>query len=45
VQTLEYPDYDEVTWWYFEQGKAYRFREGELQQVVNFDPVTPIDPN
>ena len=45
VQTLEYPDYDEVTWWYFEQGKAYRFREGELQQVVNFEPVTPIDPN
>ncbi|MGB3564724.1 MAG: hypothetical protein WBH75_20315 [Thermoanaerobaculia bacterium] len=45
VQTLEYPEYDEVTWWYFEQGKAYRFREGELQQVVNFDPVTPIDPN
>jgi len=45
VQTLEYPDYDEVTWWYFEQGKAYRFREGKLQQVVNFDPVTPIDPN
>ncbi len=45
VQTLEYPDYDEVTWWYFEQGKAYRFREGELQQVVRFEPVTPIDPN
>jgi hypothetical protein len=45
VQTLEYPDYDEVTWWYFEQGKAYRFRDGELQQVVRFEPVTPIDPN
>jgi hypothetical protein len=45
VQTLEYPDYEEVTWWYFEQGKAYRFRDGELQQVVNFEPVTPIDPN
>ena len=45
VETLEYPDYDEISWWYFEQGKAYRFREGELQQVVNFDPVTPIDPN
>lgn len=45
VQTLEYPDYDEVTWWYFEEGKAYRFRDGELQQVVRFEPVTPIDPN
>ena len=45
VQTLEYPDYDEVTWWYFEQGKAYRFRGGELQQVVRFEPVTPIDRN
>lgn len=45
VQTLEYPDYDEVTWWYFDKGKAYRFRDGELQQVVNFEPVTPIDPN
>jgi len=45
VQTLEYPEYEEVTWWYFEQGKAYRFRAGELQQVVRFDPVTPIDRN
>lgn len=45
VQTLEYPDYDEVTWWYFEKGKAYRFREGKLQQVVRFEPVTPMDSN
>jgi hypothetical protein len=45
VQTLEYPDYNEVTWWYFAQGKAYRFRDRELQQVVKFEPVTPIDPD
>ena len=43
VQTIEHPTHDEISWWYFRAGKAYRFREGELQQVVHFDPVEPFD--
>ena len=43
VQTIEYPDYDEISWWYFQAGKAYRVRDGDLQQVVHFDPVAPFD--
>lgn len=29
----------EASWWYFEQGKMYRFKDGRLVQVVPFDPV------
>ena len=29
----------EVTWWYFEQGRACRFRDGRLVDVREFDPV------
>lgn len=43
VQKIEQPTHDEITWWYFQTGKAYRFRDGELQQVVHFDPVAPFD--
>jgi len=43
VQTIEHPTHDEISWWYFQAGKAYRFRDGELQQVVHFEPVTPFD--
>ncbi|HXO27897.1 MAG TPA: hypothetical protein VOA80_11165 [Thermoanaerobaculia bacterium] len=30
---------NEVSWWYFEAGKVYRFRDGRLDQVEHFDPV------
>lgn len=43
IQRIERPTHDEISWWYFQAGKAYRFREGELQQVVHFDPVQPFD--
>ncbi len=43
VQRIEHPTHDEISWWYFQAGKAYRFRDGELQQVVHFDPVKPFD--
>jgi hypothetical protein len=33
------PQEDEVTWWYFDAGKVYRFRGGLLAQVDPFDPV------
>lgn len=39
VKTVRYPDHEEVSWWYFESGRMYRFRDGALEQVVPFDPV------
>jgi hypothetical protein len=39
VQTVRYPDHVEASWWYFESGRMYRFRDGKLEQVVPFDPV------
>jgi hypothetical protein len=29
----------EVSWWYFSAGKVYRFRNGRLEQVSEFEPV------
>jgi len=39
VETVQYPSWAEVSWWYFETGRVYRFRDGHLEQVVPFDPV------
>jgi hypothetical protein len=39
VKRVRYPDHEEVSWWYFESGRMYRFRDGALEQVVPFDPV------
>jgi hypothetical protein len=39
VQRFEYPDHVEASWWYFESGRVYRFRDGRLEQVVPFTPV------
>jgi len=36
-------DGTEVDWWYFELGKVYRFRDGQLYEVENFEPVAPFD--
>ncbi len=36
-------DGTDVDWWYFELGKVYRFRNGELREVENFEPVRPFD--
>ena len=44
VQKIEHSDYEEISWWYFEAGQTYRFREGALQQKVHFDPIAPFDP-
>ena len=41
---VRFPSYEEVTWWYFRHGRAYRFRDGILNQVVPFDPVEPFTP-
>ncbi len=42
VKSVRYPDHDEVSWWYFASGKAYRFESGKLAQVVPFDPIKPF---
>lgn len=42
VKSVRFPDHDEVSWWYFESGKVYRFESGRLAQVVPFDPVKPF---
>jgi hypothetical protein len=33
------PREGEASWWYFDTGKVYRFRNGRLEQVDRFDPV------
>jgi len=42
VQRLQYPDHVEDSWWYFESGRVYRFRDGRLEQVVPFTPVPEV---
>ena len=39
VRNVQYPNYLESSWWYFEAGRVYRFRDGHLEQVTPFDPV------
>lgn len=39
IRNIQYPGYLEASWWYFESGRVYRFRDGRLEQVVPFDPV------
>jgi hypothetical protein len=39
LKTIDLPQHREVSWWYFESGKVYRFRDGTLVQVIHFDPV------
>lgn len=40
VEALKFPQHREESWWYFTMGRTYRFRDGDLQQVVEFEPVT-----
>ncbi len=39
VKVVQYPDRREASWWFFESGKVYRFRDGRLTQITPFDPV------
>jgi hypothetical protein len=40
VDRLEMSGGDEVAWWYFERGKSFHFRDGRLDQVSEFEPLT-----
>ena len=42
VDVFDHPDHQEVTWWYFRMGRAYRFHDGNLKQVIPFEPVKPF---
>ncbi len=44
MDTVTFPSYEEVTWWYFRHGRAYRFHDGTLRQVIPFAPVEPFTP-
>jgi hypothetical protein len=39
IRNVQYPAHLEISWWYFEAGKVYRFRDGHLEQVTPFEPV------
>ncbi len=42
VVRMRRDDAEEISWWYFERGRAYRFRYGRLVEVEEFDPITPF---
>jgi hypothetical protein len=39
IRNVQYPSHLESSWWYFEAGRVYRFRDGRLEQITPFDPV------
>ena len=43
VRHRAFPTHTEVDWWYFDLGRVYRFRDGELSEMQEFTPVTPFD--
>ena len=42
IEEFRYPDDLEISWWYFESGRVYRFRAGALAEVAHFEPVRPF---
>ncbi len=42
VESVRLQDGEEVSWWYFGIGKTFRFRNGGVTEVVEFEPVPPI---
>ena len=42
VEATTYADRQEVAWWYFDRGKVYRFENGKLDRVEDFDPVKTL---
>ena len=39
IDAVRGPGWIETTWWYFEEGRACRFRDGIRLEVQTFDPV------
>jgi len=42
VEATTYADRQETAWWYFDRGKVYRFVDGKLDRVEDFDPVEAL---
>ncbi len=42
IDRIALATHEEVTWWYFEAGKAFRFKNGGLAEVSRFEPVEPF---
>jgi len=42
IEKLTFTTHEEATWWYFEAGKTYRFDNGSLLGVSEFEPVIPF---
>jgi len=42
VEATTYADRRETSWWYFDRGKVYRFVDGTLDRVEDFDPVEEL---
>jgi len=42
IEQMTFPTHQESTWWYFKSGKTYRFDNGSLLGVSEFDPVEPF---
>jgi hypothetical protein len=44
IDQVARPDHEEETWWYFTIGTLYRFRDGALGEVENFEPIRDFAP-
>ncbi|HVS03686.1 MAG TPA: hypothetical protein VMT16_13025 [Thermoanaerobaculia bacterium] len=42
VDEVDFPDRREASWWYFDRGKVYRFVDGRLAEVDEFEPISPL---
>lgn len=45
VKVIELAERTEISWWYFERGKVYRFGDGKLLEEAAFDPVVRTQPD
>ena len=43
IDRMKLATHEEITWWYFEAGKAFRFHDGALSEVSEFEPVLPFE--
>jgi hypothetical protein len=42
VRREQHLDRLETSWWYFDVGRVYRFHEGALDSVEEFEPIAPL---
>jgi hypothetical protein len=42
VDTVQFADRVEASWWYFETGRVIRFRDGAVVEQATFEPVRPF---